>query len=890
MRMEVKETRVRREIYFFFLFVFLWWLAGVEGETVKKILVLNNRSPWRCYQVWRTPEFRVPSGELVALPFRDNYPLWGFKTWKKKGTTVKVWSSAPPPAGWRGRDFDDSSWTRVTFPFSTAQYYMGLLCVRCRFEVKDPRRVERMDFRLLFRGGAVVYLNGREITRAYLPEGVIGYDTPAEDYPEEAYLRPDGRGLLSHVWHKKHPEWLRHRRRELSVVLPQEGLRKGVNVLAVELHRAPTSYLAVARKPKHSFAQYWWSTLAVEKVELTAAGGGARPNTEPPAGFRVWNHPVTQRVSVAAYGDPCEKLRPVLIKGTRNGVFSGKIVVGCRGKITGLKAEAEPLKGEKGIIPASRVLIRYGRPDAHRRYATIPVFDSLHPEPPRVVEPWGKMKGSVLPVWITVYIPPDAIPGIYKGKVTIRAEGTKPVDVPVELHVAGWRMPDPKHFASHVGLVQSPDSVALYYKVPMWSQEHWRLLEKSFRLLGEVGTKVLYIPIRRRTYFGNEHSMVRWIRQPDGGWRHDFSIVEKYVALAVKYLGKIPVVCVYCWDVDAGATYFARKKFSKKAPFPFTVLDPGSGKLKAAAGPSWGDPAIRPFLRPVFDGIRRILARYGLEKSLMVGIAGDRRPMREVVEDLKAVAPEAPWVVSSHGNPTALHGQPVGYLCYVWGVHGIPDPEEHRYHGWKNPELICPFPRAGSGVFGPGLRQVSPLSPYRTAVESALVSRGRGRGGAGLRGFGRCGADFWKVFPHKYYWTFRERLVCGRYPETSHWHGGWFHNSFAYILAPGREGAVATARFESLREGVEDAEARIYVERVLLDKELRGRIGEVLASRCRRLLDERTRSCRAGFIYGTGTSRWNALWYTSSGWQRRSWELFRAAEEVEKKIKDTSAP
>ncbi len=462
------------------------------------------------------------------------------------------------------------------------------------------------------------------------------------------------------------------------------------------------------------------------------------------------------------------------------------------------------------------------------------------------------------------------------------AEGVKTRKVPVRLRVAGWKLPDSKDFVTHVGLIQSPESVAMKYKVKMWSEEHWRLLEESFELLGQVGTKTVYIPLRSRTYFGNEHSMVRWIKAADGSWKHDFSIAERYLDLAVKHLGKVPVVCLYCWDVDTDGCYFGKKvDLSKRPGTPFTVLDPKTGALSEEVGPRWGEAKTREFWRPVFAGMRDILRKRGLEKSMMVGICGDRRPSKAAVEDLKAVAPEARWVVSSHGAPRKLHGQPVGYVCFVWGVNGIPDPQVRRYHGWKNPELICPFPRSGSGVFGPGLRQVSPLAPYRMAAETALVSAGRaGRAGGGLRGFGRCGADFWPLRKEKHYGDWRYRSLAGRYPETNDWHGGWLHNSFIYVLGPGEHGPVATTRLEMLREGLQEAEARVFIEKALLDETLKAKLGKELARKCLELLDERTRSCRRTFVYGTGTARWNSLWLTSSGWQERSAALYSTAAEV----------
>ena len=861
--------------------------SAVADTTGSGLTVLDTGSPWRCYLVWRTPQFRTDAGELIAPPFNEGYPPAAWKAWKKNRKSVPIRSSALPPESWREPEFDDGSWARCGGRVIAAPYYMSLLCLRGQFEVKDPGKVGDLSLSVSFRGGAVVYLNGREVARAYLPKGKIEPDTPAADYPKEAWFTPDG-DLLSHVWHKKHKEWLRNRVREISAVkIPAGWLRKGVNVLAIELHRAPVIQRMIERKTKRDFSHVWWSTLGLEGVKLVAPAGAALvANVSRPRGFMLWNHPVIQRLYVNQYASPTEPLRPIVLVGARNGSFSGQVVASSGEPIRAIKAECSDLVGEAGRIPASRIQIRYALPDALYNFGGIASFDSLAPQPPAEVPVHPQGKAAIQPIWITVHVPADAKAGEYVGVLTVGAEGVETRKVPVRLRVAGWKLPDPEDFVTHVGLIQSPDSVAMKYKVKMWSEEHWRLLEESFELLGQVGTKTIYIPLRSRTYFGNEHSMVRWIRAADGSWKHDFSIAERYLDLAVKHLGKVPVVCLYCWDVDTDGGYFGKKiDLSKRPGTPFTVLDPKTGALSEEVGPRWGEAKAREFWRPVFAGMRDILRKRGLEKSMMVGICGDRRPSKAAVEDLRAVAPEAKWVISSHGNPRKLHGQPVGYLCFVWGVTGIPDPQVRRYHGWKNPELICPFPRSGSGVFGPGLRQVSPLAPYRMAAETALVSAGRpGRAGGGLRGFGRCGADFWPLRKEKHYGDWRYTSLAGRYPETNDWHGGWLHNSFIYVLGPGKHGPVATTRLEMLREGLQEAEARVFIEKALLDETLKAKLGKELARKCQELLDERTRSCRRTFIYGTGTARWNSLWLTSSGWQERSAALYSTAAEVAAKL------
>jgi len=868
------------------------FLAGVRpARAGEAMAILAERTPWRCHFTWKSVQVRRASGKLEFVEVQGPY-----RRKPKLAALPEPVRSPLPPAGWAGADFDDADWARSRAPlFTRGTRELALLCARGKFRVTDPARAGEVRLALTFRGGAAVYLNGRQIGRAHLPAGAIDLDTPGDDYPAEAYVAPDGYQprWLGFGEPEKYADRFALRDRRLEAAVPAAALRKGVNVLAVELHRAPVAEAYFLSKFRDARRYSEWDMIGLERVSLTASGPGVEANVSRPAGLRVWNHPVFASVHNVDFGDPSEAVRPIEIAAARNGAFSGQVVVGADEHIGNLKASVTALAGADGsAIPASAVQVRYGLPadhaeshnESHRLRAPVPYgrlrrrFDGLAEHAPRRVPAGAKAGGAVVPVWVTVRVPPEARPGSYAGTLTIRADGAKAVRVPVKLDVAGWALPEAKAFASFMGLVQSPESLALHYKVAMWSPEHWRLIDRSFELMGQLGVKTVYLPLLGRTYFGNEHSMVRWIRQDHGSWKHDFRIVEKYLDTAVAHLGKVPVVCAYCWEVSTGSKYMGldKYKFADNAGMPFTVLDPATGKLVGASGPKWGDERIRAFWKPVLAGLRGILAKRGMAKSLMVGISGDRRPNRDAVEDLAAAAPEAPWVSSSHNVPRDLFGQPVGYATFVWGVGMAPDPSDKRWYGWRNADLLAAFPRYGSSAIGHGMRTTFAVGCYRIGMESALTSPG---GRRSLRGIGRCGADFWAVLPGA---RGRADAVLGRFPESKAWHGGWLANSTPYLLAPGRDGPVATVRFEALREGIQETEARIFLERALTDPARRARLGEGLARRCQEILDRRVRVNRRALAGGGRHLTWT--WLAGSGVRGRTAALYAAAAEAASRL------
>jgi len=181
---------------------------------------------------------------------------------------------------------------------------------------------------------------------------------------------------------------------------------------------------------------------------------------EPKFNFRLSAVPfdVTGKLRLAGAGEGrLERPPPVRIVGCRNGSFSGLVVVSSPEPLRGLAAEVSDLARRQagGTLPKGCVRVRWAILDGAGGF-----FDTLDDTPPEKIEMDPKTGALVRPMWITVTVPGDAGPGEYAGRVTVSAEGLGQTEVRLQLKVIDWTLPEPKDFASHVGIVQSPDSVA----------------------------------------------------------------------------------------------------------------------------------------------------------------------------------------------------------------------------------------------------------------------------------------------------------------------------------------------------------------------------------------------------------------------------------------------
>ncbi len=783
--------------------------------------------------------------------------------------------AGPPPPDWTSVSFDDSEWVLRRRPFQGSaprditranlgqfdeSMDLGLLHTyhRARIVIDNPADAA-LTFAATYHGGLRVLANGQEIARGHLPAGDLDADVCGDDYSQEAYPA----------------EGAKLRERSIGpVTIPAKLLHKGVNVLAIEVHASNFHPVVLKNERQANWGGPTrpWPHAQLCKVEVRSLSSTVRSVTTRPAGVQVWAADVNQQVRSDDFLPAGQSPGTNRIVGARNGTYSAQIMVGTDKPLAGLIATPGPLAqvGGRATLPPSTITVSYPLPfprelwtlkylgDERGLDASFPdrnalgsfpamegragpwIFDQITSRPVKTIP-----ANTSRPIWLSLAVPSGAAAGQYRGVVKVAAQGPSAVEVPVELTIVDWTLPSPRDFQAFVGCEQNPYGVARQYGVKLWSDEHFKLIEASLAQLARIGNRWVNVPVLVDTEYGNhDDSMVRWTRGKDGTWAFDYAILDRYLGLVVKHCGPprvINVVVEYGMKSRSDPPEPSRIKFTDEATGKTSLMDMDTTLNAPESVAAW-----QAFARSLLAHLKG----RGLDKAVYWGHPLESEADPQLQKVLAEATPEVFWIAGPHemmSNGTYAKNEKVYKLVETiryWGNW----PTFRMDQGWRSPRLHLLNPRVGGTVFG--MHTTSLPFAYRVMPDHALA--------LGRNGFTRVGADEWAGIHY-------DGSVIAK------WETGI---PVLFMLWPGRDGAESSVRFEALAEGLQDTEARIFLEQAIE----RGGLEAGLAARVQKVLAENLRET----MFFQGNSMIRAFEEYHYGWQTRSARLYQAAADVAK--------
>ncbi|MBN9386035.1 MAG: DUF4091 domain-containing protein [Chitinophagaceae bacterium] len=380
---------------------------------------------------------------------------------------------------------------------------------------------------------------------------------------------------------------------------------------------------------------------------------------------------------------------------------------------------------------------------------------------------------TVRPIWLTVDVPADATPGIYKGVFMVHTDHDSR-QLQISIEVQPEVLPPPHEWQYRLDLWQNPWVIAWRNHLQPWSEEHKALLKKHLQLYADAGGKYITTYAVHSPWADNsymiEGGMIDWIKGKDGKWRYDFTIFDTYVTLAMQT------------GVDKAITIYTPVSWGDR----FRYTDESTGNAVYA---TWapGTPDYITRWNHFLTALKGHLEKKGWFSKTYIGI--NESEMSQTLAAIKVIKKHSKdWKITYAGN---WHKELDGLLddyCFLYGNEpGIQQLKDRAARGATSTYYVCCNPaKPNNFVFSPPV-EGRWISWYAAA--------------AGYNGFLRWAYDAWPEDPVR-------DARFGSWPAGD-----------CFLVYPG---AGSCVRFEKLREGIADFE-KIRI----LKRRMAGRTGEI---------------------------------------------------------------
>lgn len=429
---------------------------------------------------------------------------------------------------------------------------------------------------------------------------------------------------------------------------------------------------------------------------------------------------------------------------------SSQIVVSADSAQTNLHVEPAVLRGPSGAMPVQSNFIRYTLADGKPQGDILDTAESL-----------PLTAGTNRPVWLSVQVPIEAKPGLYKGAVTVRSDAGALV-FPLAVEVLPTAIAAPADWKVHLDLWQHPESVARWHHVPAWSPEHFALMKPVMKRLADAGQKTITTTLIHEAWGGQTYdafpAMVEWTKKKDGTWSFDYTAFDKWVTFMSEEVG-MKQARIHCYTMIPWSLKFRYYDEAKQALVD-AELRPGTD----AYDEHWGR-----FLKDFTGHLRK---KGWLERTL---IGMDERPdalMRGAIATLQKHAPELKIASAiNHPSQTTRAIQDVSPSIQTSGEFNLAELNARREAGKKTTYYVCTSPPVPNSFT---------FSPPAESEWLGLFAYAQG-----FDGFLRWAYNSWVEDPLKS-------------TDFTSWPSG-----DCFLVYPGNRSSV---RFERMRDGMEDFE------------------------------------------------------------------------------------
>jgi len=163
-------------------------------------------------------------------------------------------------------------------------------------------------------------------------------------------------------------------------------------------------------------------------------------------------------------------------------VEAAQVVLSPAQPLKQLRIETEALRADDGsVLPASAIeVLRVGYVDVRLASDELGAIGSWPDPLPPIHGPLDLPAGSNQPLWVRITAPADAQPGLYRGRLMLKATGWQR-EVPMEVRVRGFALPEATSFRTLFGI--EPGRLTAYHRATT-NEQKAQLAESYLRSFG----------------------------------------------------------------------------------------------------------------------------------------------------------------------------------------------------------------------------------------------------------------------------------------------------------------------------------------------------------------------------------------------------------------------
>lgn len=397
-------------------------------------------------------------------------------------------------------------------------------------------------------------------------------------------------------------------------------------------------------------------------------------------------------------------------------------------------------------------------------------------------------------IWVTVNVPKNCKPGKYPVKVKIFMPSSNPVEDTIgeetfTLEVMDAVLPEQKLIVTHWF---HADCIAVHYNVPVFSEEHWTLLEGYFRSFTQHGSNMLLTPVFTPpldTAVGGERPTTQLVKVSvkKGKYAFDFSQLDRWIKLAK----------------ECGVKYFEISHLFTQwgAAFCPKIVATVDGKEKRIFGWDVASTSKKytDFLNAFLPELVKFLKSKKLQDSVYFHCSDE--PNLDNIENYR----KAVTLLRKHLKGFKICDALSNVEFYKTGLVSTPIPAENH---------IEPFVEAGAkplwtyyccGQFNKVSNRFLHFPSSRNRILGALLYR------YDIAGFLQWGFNFW--------YSVLSKHPIDPYADTSSEYA--FPPCDAFMVYPGRDGKpVESIHHEVFAEGIQDLRAMDLLESMIGRKKI----------------------------------------------------------------------